>query len=147
MRSMRGWSSTISEQIISFVSALRHQPIAEYFFSLQFLDHPSVTASSDAAGPSKSGNLPPGEDSSKDPGFKRLQKLYGSGWISLTPRAALEWESEARPTGDSEVAFCFFAKREPAGEPTEVMSPWFRIPERQREFEQLPQVKGITQVR
>lgn len=72
--------------------------------------------------------LPPGEDSSKNPGFKKLERLFGSGWISLTPRAAIEWESDTRPTGDSEVALCLFVKIDLEGEPTAVLSPWSKIP-------------------
>ena len=70
----------------------------------------------------------PGGDSSKDPGFKRVEQLLGSGWILLTPTAAIEWEGDAEPTGDSEVATCLFVKTEFRGEPSEVLSPWFRIP-------------------
>ena len=69
-----------------------------------------------------------GGDSSRSPGFDRIEKELGSGagWIYLQARSAIEWEMVSVPTAaGTEDARSIFVRESKLGHPVEVISPWF----------------------
>jgi len=69
----------------------------------------------------------PGEDSSKSPGFRRLEGETGSCWLLMTAGAAYEWEEETEPRAPVEEARSVFLTGSKGQEPTELISPWYTV--------------------
>jgi hypothetical protein len=63
------------------------------------------------------------------PGFQRLRREIGTGWIFLPPNSAIEWERRAYDTpAKSEYAFSVFVRRPKEPAPKEVLSNWITAP-------------------
>jgi hypothetical protein len=60
------------------------------------------------------------------PGFQKLQREIGDGWIYLPPNSAIEWQTRTVDTAvGSEHAWSVFVKGRHEAKPHEVLSNWF----------------------